>query len=294
MERILSYHISPESNGLSIEQFLRNHGYSRHVITRLKQTEEGILLNDIWARTTQRLNTGDRLVTRIAETASSENIEPAALPLTIVYEDEDLMVINKSADTPVHPSQGNYRNTLANAAAYYFAAGNRPFVYRCINRLDRDTTGLLILAKNMLSGAILSNMIKERRIQRTYLALAEGVPPAAGTISAPIGRLPGSAIQRQVDWLHGEDAVTHYQQVCAHQNFSLMQLQLETGRTHQIRVHMNHIGHPLLGDSLYNPGTTALDRQALHSSTLAFEHPITRRTMEFQCPLPEDMAALCR
>lgn len=292
MERILSYHITAAAAGLSVNQFLRNQGYSRHVITCLKQTAAGITLNQSRTRTTQLLQSGDHLVTRIAETAASENIEPVALPLEIIYEDEDLMVINKRADTPIHPSPGNYRNTLANAAAYYFAAQNRPFVYRCINRLDRDTTGLLILAKHMLSGAILSKMIKEHRIRRTYLALVTGCPAAAGTVRAAIGRRPGSIISRQVDPA-GEHAVTHYQRIAAFEDYSLLQLQLETGRTHQIRIHMSHIGHPLLGDSLYNPGNTALGRQALHSETLVFEHPLTGRTMHFQCPLPDDMKALC-
>lgn len=212
------------------------------------------------------------------------------------------MVIDKPADMPVHPSIGNYENTLANAAAWYFHRQDIPFVFRCINRLDRDTTGLLILAKHMLSGAILSDQMKKRAIHRTYLAITEGKTDPAGTIDSPIGRTDQSLILRQVDHENGDSACTHYLQKCWHpktfypetlpvpqDGLSLVQLQLETGRTHQIRVHMTSIGHPLIGDTLYNPETALMNRQALHSYRLAFTHPVTGVSLEFTSPLPEDM-----
>ena len=213
------------------------------------------------------------------------------------------MVIDKPADMPVHPSIGNYENTLANAVAWYFQQQNIPFVFRCINRLDRDTTGLLILAKNMLSGAILSDQMKKREIHRIYLAITEGKTDPAGTINRPIGRANQSLILRQVDPDKGDPACTHYLQKCWHpktfypatlsvpqDGLSLVQLQLETGRTHQIRVHMTSIGHPLIGDTLYNPETALLARQALHSYRLAFTHPVTGVPLEFTSSLPADMA----
>ena len=213
------------------------------------------------------------------------------------------MVIDKPADMPVHPSIGNYENTLANAVAWYFQQQNIPFVFRCINRLDRDTTGLLILAKNMLSGAILSDQMKKREIHRIYLAITEGKTDPAGTINRPIGRADHSLILRQVDPDKGDPACTHYLQKCWHpktfypatlsvpqDGLSLVQLQLETGRTHQIRVHMTSIGHPLIGDTLYNPETALLARQALHSYRLAFTHPVTGIPLEFTSALPADMA----
>lgn len=206
---------------------------------------------------------------------------------------------------PVHPSIGNYENTLANAVAWYFQQQNIPFVFRCINRLDRDTTGLLILAKNMLSGAILSDQMKKREIHRIYLAITEGKTDPAGTINRPIGRADQSLILRQVDLDKGDPACTHYLQKCWHpktfypatlsvpqDGLSLVQLQLETGRTHQIRVHMTSIGHPLIGDTLYNPETALLARQALHSYRLAFTHPVTGVPLEFTSSLPADMAEL--
>ena len=292
MQRTLNYTITAKEQLLTIEQFLRLQGYSRHVISQLKHTENGILHNGNWARTTQTLQSSDTLTINIIENEASENIETINIPIHIVYEDEDLLVLNKPADMPIHPSQGNYLNTLANGVAYYFASQKQPFIFRCINRLDRDTTGLLILAKHMLSGAILSQMMKERRISRTYLALVEGKPPAQGTITAPIGRKPGSTIERLIDYKNGESAITHYKLLKTAYDHSLIQLQLDTGRTHQIRVHMNSIGHPLLGDTLYNPRTQLMKRQALHSQKLAFEHPITKDYMQFECPLPSDMCKI--
>lgn len=174
MKRIFSYTITPEYNGKTILSFLKSQKYSTPIITHLKRTENGILLNGIWGRVRDFLYIGDILTITLLETDSSENIVPSPLPLDIVYEDADLMVINKAADTPIHPSQGNYNNTLANAVAYYYQQKNEPFVYRCINRLDRDTTGLLILAKHMYSASVLSGMVKDRRIHREYLSHCNG------------------------------------------------------------------------------------------------------------------------
>ena len=167
-------------------------------------------LNKTWARVRDILHTDDILTITLEEKTSSENIVASPLPLHIVYEDEDLMVINKPADMPIHPSQGNYDNTLANAVAYYYAQKGEPFTYRCINRLDRDTTGLLILAKHMYSASLLSDMVKNRKIHREYLAVAEGKTPSSGIIDAPIRRVDGSTIERQVDYEQGDYACTHY------------------------------------------------------------------------------------
>lgn len=302
MKRILSYPITESESDQRIYDFLCHHGYSRHIRTWLKQHPGTVRLNGEEALFYFPLKPGDLLEITLEEEQPSENIVPVDLPLHIVYEDEDLMVIDKPADMPVHPSIGNYENTLANAVAWYFHRLDIPFVFRCINRLDRDTTGLLILAKHMLSGAILSDQMKKRAIHRTYLAITEGKTDPAGTIDSPIGRADQSLILRQVDHENGDPACTHYLQKCWHpkafysetlpvpqDGLSLVQLQLETGRTHQIRVHMTSIGHPLIGDTLYNPETALMNRQALHSYRLAFTHPITGASLEFTSPLPEDM-----
>lgn len=302
MKRILTYPITESDSDQRIYDFLCHHGYSRHIRTWLKQHPGSVRLNGEEALFYFPLKNGDLLEISLEEEHPSENIVPVDLPIHIIYEDEDLMVIDKPADMPVHPSIGNYENTLANAAAWYFHRQDIPFVFRCINRLDRDTTGLLILAKHMLSGAILSDQMKKRAIHRTYLAITEGKTDPAGTIDSPIGRTDQSLILRQVDHENGDSACTHYLQKSWHpktfypetlpvpqDGLSLVQLQLETGRTHQIRVHMTSIGHPLIGDTLYNPETALMNRQALHSYRLAFTHPVTGVSLEFTSPLPEDM-----
>lgn len=306
MNRILTYQITKEQESKTIRDFLTEKGYSRHIRTWIKQHSDSLLLNGDPALSYQKLQPGDLLTVRLTEEETSENIIPVPRPLNIVYEDEDLLILNKAADTPVHPSIGNYENTLANGVAWYYASQGKPFIFRCINRLDRDTTGLLILAKNMLSGALLSQQMKERKIHRTYLALVEGELSEEGTISAPIARTADSLITRQVDFERGEHAVTHYQRLAFSpretfpalehfppQGISLAKLQLETGRTHQIRVHMTHLGHPLIGDTLYNPSTQLMKRQALHSFSLEFCHPVTGEKMYFSAPLPADMKQFC-
>lgn len=289
MIRTFYYKIPAEFDACTLLSFLKDKLYSSQVITHLKRTENGIQLNGEWAHVRDILHVDDTLTIRLVETESSGNIVPTQLPLDIVYEDEDILVINKASDTPIHPSQGNYDNTLANAVAYYFKQKGESFTYRCINRLDRDTTGLLILAKHMYSASILSDMVKNREIHREYLAIATGTVSPEGTIVAPIARVDGSTIERCVNEEKGEYACTHYKTLLTKNGYSLVSLKLETGRTHQIRVHMKYIGHPLPGDFLYNPDYSDIKRQALHSHKLSFQHPITGEQMEFVADLPNDM-----
>ena len=239
------------------------------------------------------LQAGDILTVRIQEETSSPNIPAVNLPIDIVYEDEDIIVINKAAGMPIHPSLNNYRNSLANALMWYYEQQNKPFIFRCTNRLDRDTSGLTVVAKHMVSSNILSSMTARHQIEREYLAIVRGhVTPFEGTINAPIGRTGSSLIERKIDFENGEHAITHYHTVFEKNGLSLVSLILETGRTHQIRVHMKHLGFPLIGDYLYNPDMELIDRQALHSHCLRFLHPITGRQMTFTADLPEDMARL--
>ena len=226
----------------------------------------------------------------ICEEKSSEKIPPVHLPLDIIYEDEDIIVINKPAGMPIHPSMNNYTNSMANALAWYYQEQGKPFIFRCCNRLDRDTSGLTVVAKHLVSAGILSSMVSEKALCREYLAIASGhVSPKSGTICAPLARKGTSIIERMVDFEHGENAVTHYRTVGVYGPHTLVALKLETGRTHQIRVHMQYLGYPLIGDYLYNPDMKYISRQALHSYRLSFSHPITGRFMEFTAPLPNDM-----
>ena len=291
MNRNIDYIIDEDSAGLRVEQFLRRKRYSGQNLSEIKRMPKSILVNGVHYYMRQELSTGDHLQVRICETQNSEKIPPTKLPLDIIYEDEDLLVLNKPAGMPIHPSLNNYTNSMANALAYYFQSQGKPFIFRCCNRLDRDTSGLTIVSKHLVSGSILSDMTKYREVHREYLAIARGsVTPSEGTIQAPLGRKEGTIIERTVDWEHGEDAVTHYKVVKEANGHSLVSLRLETGRTHQIRIHMKYLGYPLIGDYLYNPDMEYMTRQALHSHHMEFTHPITGEHMSFTAPLPEDMA----
>lgn len=291
MNRNIDYIIDEDSAGLRVEQFLRRKRYSGQNLSEIKRMPKSILVNGVHYYMRQELSTGDHLQVRICETKNSEKIPPTNLPLDIIYEDEDLLVLNKPAGMPIHPSLNNYTNSIANALAYYFQSQGKPFIFRCCNRLDRDTSGLTIVSKHLVNGSILSDMTKYREVHREYLAIARGsVTPSEGTIQAPLGRKEGTIIERTVDWEHGEDAVTHYKVVKEANGHSLVSLLLETGRTHQIRIHMKYLGYPLIGDYLYNPDMEYMTRQALHSHHMEFTHPITGEHMSFTAPLPEDMA----
>lgn len=291
MNRNIDYIIDEDSAGLRVEQFLRRKRYSGQNLSEIKRMPKSILVNGVHYYMRQELSKGDHLQVRICETKNSEKIPPTNLPQNIIYEDEDLLVLNKPAGMPIHPSLNNYTNSMANALAYYFQSQGKPFIFRCCNRLDRDTSGLTIVSKHLVSGSILSDMTKYREVHREYLAIARGsVTPSEGTIQAPLGRKEGTIIERTVDWEHGEDAVTHYKVVKEANGHSLVSLRLETGRTHQIRIHMKYLGYPLIGDYLYNPDMEYMTRQALHSHHMEFTHPITGEHMSFTAPLPEDMA----
>ena len=289
MDRIFHYQITENEQDTTVLDFLRKKGFSRHILSSMKADKEALTRNGQRIGGREQLLAGDHFRVRLLETIDSDGIVPVSMPLSILYEDEDILVINKPADMPVHPSLGNYTNTLANGVAAYLAAKGDSCPFRCINRLDRDTSGALILAKNALSAAILSAQMRNREIRRTYLAVVRGVTPPSGTISAPIGRVSDSVIQRQVDPEHGEAAVTHYERLAVRNDHSLLEIHLETGRTHQIRVHMGYIGHPLPADYLYCPIYDHFKRQPLHSYQLNFRHPLTNDALCFTAPVPHDM-----
>ena len=297
IKKTLQYKITEKDQGKTVEQFLRSKGYSHRLVVKLRNSPTGLTIGGELAFTIHRLQAGEILIATLEE-ENSQNIVPVELPLNIVYEDEDILVVNKDAGVPIHPSQGHFDHTLANAVAWYYQSKGQTLVYRAINRLDRDTTGLLILARHSLSAAILSEMVKNRQIHREYLAVATGKVPESGVIDAPISRVDGSTIERCVDFDRGEAARTHYRSVFYDPvtNCSLVSLKLETGRTHQIRVHMAHIGHPILGDTVYGakkpvPG---LQGQCLHAVGLRFLHPRTGELVELWCDLPEEFRTQLR
>lgn len=290
MNREITYLIEDIHAGQSVRDFLQGKGYSRQNLIELKKYKDGILVGGLPRYMNYVLSARDLLTVRIHDEECSEKIPPVNLPLDIIYEDEDLLVVNKPAGMPIHPSLNNYDNSLANGLAWYFEQQGKPFVFRCMNRLDRDTSGLTIIAKHMVSAGILSSMVARREIHREYLAIVKGnVTPPEGTIDAPIARKDNSIIERVIDWERGERAITHYKVLKSQNNLSLLSLHLETGRTHQIRVHMKYLGFPLIGDYLYNPDMALINRQALHSHRLTFVHPITNERLDFVSNLPEDM-----
>ena len=289
MDRIFHYQITENEQNTTVLDFLRKKGFSRHILSSMKADKEALTRNGQRIGGREHLLAGDHFRVRLLETIDSDGIVPVSMPLSILYEDEDILVINKPADMPVHPSIGNYTNTLANGVTAYLDAKGEHSPFRCINRLDRDTSGALILAKNAFSAAVLSTQMRNRQIRRTYLAVVEGITPPNGTISAPISRVDDSVIERHVDFLHGEPAVTHYERLETKNEHSLLEIHLETGRTHQIRVHMGYIGHPLPADYLYHPEYDCFKRQPLHSLQLEFRHPVTDKSMCLLAPVPEDM-----
>ena len=292
----MEFEIGQEDSKKSVKQFLYNTLRLSHgQVTALKRQERGILLNGERVFVTALLQEGDRLSLLLEDREEHKPLVPFACPLEILYEDETLLCVNKPPFMPTHPSLNHYDDTLANALAEYFRLKNRPFVFRGINRLDRDTSGLTLIARHYVSAGILSGMLArkasgEAPFYREYLCLVRGhVIPEEGTITAPLSRKPGSVIERVVDFENGESAVTHYKVLEEKNGLSLVSLRLETGRTHQIRIHMKYLGFPLIGDYLYNPDMERISRQALHSSRLVFRHPITGEKMEFTAPLPEDI-----
>lgn len=295
LERTLQYEIAGENAGFRISQYLRHIGFSRQNLMELKKFPDSVLLNGSVCYLNRILSAGDLLTVRIRETKSTEKLLPVELPFGIAYEDEDLLVVDKPAGMPTHPSMKNENNSLANALAFYYERQGRPFVFRCTNRLDRDTSGLTVVAKHMLCGNLLSSMGIRHEISREYLAIVYGhVEPDRGRIEVPLGRKPGSIIERIPDPEHGEHAATNYRVVEYVGDHTLLALTLETGRTHQIRIHMKYLGYPLIGDYLYYPDMRYIGRQALHSARLSFRHPITGEQMGFTSPLPEDMADALR
>ena len=283
MDRQITYEI--EKDYKDVWSFFKEKKYPKAVRTQLKENPKQVLKNGEETLLYMSLKKGDILQITIREKVkSSLNLIPLKMPLDIVYEDDDLLVINKPSGLSIHPSQKHYEDSLANAVLYYLGQRGEEIVFRCVNRLDKETSGLTIVAKNMLAAAVLSEEIRYREIKREYRALVCGEMEVDGnwhTVDAPIGRVEGSAILRCVDE-KGKPAVTHYQVLESKDGYSILKLRLDTGRTHQIRIHMKHIGHPLPGDYLYHPVYDKVDRVPLHSYSLEFLHPITFEYMRFE------------
>lgn len=287
----INIHIIQESSG-RLDRYLAKQfpEYSRSQIQ--KWIDQGnILVNDQRVKTKYMVNQGDIVSIQEPE-LEVLSIDPEPIDLDIIYEDQDLIIINKPQGMVVHPSAGHHTGTLVNGLMYYtkqLSSVNGEFRPGIVHRIDKDTSGLLVVAKNDATHRYLSEQLKDKKPERTYYALVHGIiPHQEGTIKAPIGRCPKDR-KKQAVVAQGRDAVTHFEVIETFgDQFSLIKCHLETGRTHQIRVHMNYIGHPIAGDPLYGPRKTLKGNgQYLHAQTLGFVHPTTQEYVTFEAPLPE-------
>lgn len=281
--------IVPDSiNPLPIKDFLRRHiGFSLTIWRKIKQSGT-LIVNNQHTSFMHIVYPGDTITVLWQQNCT---IIPTKLPLTICYEDEYLLIIDKPAGMLVHPTTSEHSATLANAVMHYFHVKEFSYGFHPVHRLDRNTSGLLLIAKVPHIQHLLSrNEVKN--INRQYLALTTGtITPAEGSIDAPIARHPDSIIQRMVH-SSGQHAITCYRVLKNLHNASLVELTLLTGRTHQIRVHLSHIGHPLLGDDLYGGSRELITRQALHAVRLSFIHPVSNQVVDVSSPLPKDLLEL--
>ena len=289
--RELSIRIDPAANGRTVLSLLRRElACSDAHISRLKRRETGIRLNGARCYVTARVSTGDELTIEIGDLPDG-HIVPMAFPLSVAFEDEDLLVIDKPAGIAVHQSTRDPEElTLENAVCHYLGSNISPHP---VSRLDRGTSGLMAFAKSGYVHERLRRQMHTSAYQRTYLGVATGcVDPCSGTIELPIGMAEGSTYQRAIR-ADGQSAKTRYETLAVNEEFTLLRLVPQTGRTHQLRLHLSAIGYPLAGDWLYGAEDRALIvRPALHSYELALTHPITGETLRFTSPLPEDMRRL--
>lgn len=282
----IAINIIPDFEGYEIKKILLNElKLSNKVLTKLKQFPDGITLNGEKAFVTVKVKSRDILKIKLYD-RNSVNIVPSDIPLDIIYEDEDILAVNKPRNMPTHPSQNHYTDTLANGVMNYYK--DKDFTFRVITRLDRDTSGVVIIAKNKISAQKLSQLMQTRNISKEYIAVCHGVcTTPKGIINVPIARVPGSGILREVNE-SGKEAVTKYEIISKRNGLCLVKLNPLTGRTHQLRVHMSHIGMPIYGDELY--GSPITDKQTLlHCRSIEFMHPMNGKHLTIDAPIPEDI-----
>lgn len=288
-----------EAQGVRIDKFLSEacEGLSRSYLQKLLKSE----LVEVDKRTVKnsyKLSAGERIEFEVPEAVEPE-IQAEDIPLDIIYEDSDVILVNKPKGMVVHPAAGHYSQTLVNGLMYHCRDGlsgiNGVLRPGIVHRIDMDTTGILIVCKNDFAHNAIADQLKVHSITRKYFAIVHGViQENEGTVNAPVGRHPVDRKKMSINWKNGKEAVTHYRVLERFRQFTYIECQLETGRTHQIRVHMASIGHPLLGDRVYGPSKCPfkLQGQTLHAGVFGIVHPRTGKYMEFTAPLPEYFSAL--
>lgn len=289
----MEYQVEKQRDGATVLEIIKGElGLSRGHLKHLKFLEGGILVNGKPVTVRYVLKEGDFLFVSAEDTESDETLVPVDLPLRVAYEDADVAVPDKPADMPTHPSHNHHTDTVANALAYRYERLGIPFVFRPVNRLDRNTSGLLLIARNRLAASSLFRAMKEGEIRKRYLAILQGIPKETeGLLDTYMRRTTASIIVRE-NCLEGEGgtrALTHYRVLCQGNGRSLVLASPLTGRTHQLRVHFAGIGCPILGDDLYGDPSPLIPRHALHSCALSFPSPANGERIEIFSPLPQDM-----
>ena len=284
----MKFYITKENAGKTIKDFLKQNKFSAALLKKLKKIENGITVNSIHQNVTYCLLENDilNLMTEDTDKDINEFLEPVDLPIDVIYEDENITVVNKPSNMPTHQSLNNHGNTLANALKFRYK--EKAYVFRAANRLDKDTSGIVITANNKYYSSIISKMIKNGEASKEYIAVVRGKLVGEGTINAPIDRLGESIIKRIVRD-DGEEAITQYKSLFCCDEISVVSVLPTTGRTHQIRVHMAHIGHPIIGDELYFEKSPYIGRQALHCGKMDLGE-----IGSFVAPIPEDIKELIR
>ena len=289
MDNLITVNIDEKLNNKTVKEILFNHlNLSNALVKKLKQTEDGITVNGAKVYVTKILNAGDKLTVNIRD-KRSENIVPEEICLNILYEDEDIIVIDKKRGMPTHPSHNHHNDTLANGLMNYFK--DKEFTFRAITRLDKDTSGIVLVAKNLISAQILGKAIREKKIIKEYVAVVNrNINPLEGEINYPIKRQEEGIILRCVA-PDGKDSLTEYSTLETFRDYSLVKLIPVTGRTHQLRVHLSYIGHPIYGDDLY--GAPQKDETLkLHCRKLIFNHPASDKLISIAAPIPDDINKL--
>lgn len=291
---ILSYNIQSNSCFLNIKQVLKNEFLlSDRLIRRLKLNDK-IYLNNIPVNINHLVKTNDKISVSIDFEEDNSNIISTKMILDIIYEDEAYLVINKPAGIATHPSCLHYNNSLSNGVKFYFDTINLNKKIRPVNRLDKNTSGIIIFAKNEYIQECLIRQMQNNIFIKEYVAILSGIlENNSGTINAPISRKPNSIIERCVD-KNGDTAITNYKLIETIDNNSLVYFTLKTGRTHQIRVHSQYIGHSIIGDTLYGSASDLIKRQALHSYKVSFIHPISKKAVTYIAKFPNDMAEILK
>lgn len=288
----LKYIVKGNEKDKSINEILStNFNISSRLLAKLIK-DKNIYMNGFITDTRNTVANGDIILLDFNYEEDNSNIVPTKMNLDIIYEDEWLLVINKPAGIPIHPSRLHYEDSLSNGIKYYFDSINLKKKIRPVNRLDLNTSGLVIFAKCEYIQENFSKQMANDTFKKEYLCIVQGLlDKNIDTIDLPIARKRGSIIERCID-KNGQKSITHYEVIQEFENYSLVQCKLETGRTHQIRVHMQAINHPIIGDTLYGNPSAAIDRQALHSYRIKCIHPVTKEKLSFIAKLPEDMENL--